>query len=193
MNLVFAGLDGEMSGTDWQRHELIQIGLALDIDDVFDARIGWSAAAYEQEALDSIGLSVADTREGAAAAAVDAQLEEWLQARRIAEHSIVPIGWAVSDFDRPFIAKTLPRFTRYLHHHSVELNALIYLLDRNVRYLDHEADFATWKKMSKRMAELTILHRRGTSPRPHHAADDAVAALISYRWLRAIVAEKRSA
>jgi hypothetical protein len=85
--------------------------------------------------------------------------------------------------------KSLPHFSEYLHHHSVELNAVVYSLAGTRCYLDSYVDFACWKKMAKKMAHLSVLNERGTPPKPHDAADDAVLALLSWRWLRAIIAE----
>lgn len=188
MNVTFLGLDGEMSGTDPRRHALIQIGLALSEDDIFESNIGWAEFEYEEDALQAIDVVPAQIRQGPTALEVDARLVAWLDARGIGKGTIVPVGWGVSDFDRPFVVKTLPRFNEYLHHHSIELNAVVYTLAGTRRYLGADVDFAVWKKMAKKVAEFAVLNRRGTPPKPHDAADDALLAILSWKWLREVIA-----
>jgi hypothetical protein len=188
LNVTFLGLDGEMSGTDPRRHALIQIGLALSEEDIFESRIGWAEFEYEEEALLAIDVEPAQIVQGPVAAEVDARLVAWLDARGIGKGTVVPVGWGVSDFDRPFVHKTLPRFSEYLHHHSVELNAVVYTIAGTRRYLGADVDFAGWKKMAKKVAEFGVLNRRGSPPKHHDAADDALLAMLSWKWLREVIA-----
>lgn len=188
MKTVFVGLDGEMTGTDAERHALIQIGVAFSEDDIFDSRIGWFRFEYEQEALDAIGFPRENVALGPSAEAVDMALVAAMEARGIQPGSVVPIGWGVSDFDRPFVRKALPRFNTYLHHHSIELNAIVYTIAGTRTYLGTRVDFVKWKKMAKKVAEYAVLNRRGSPPRPHNAADDALLALHSWNWLRQVIA-----
>lgn len=185
---MFIGVDGEMTGTDPGRHSLIQIGVALSELDIFTSRIGWDRFEFEAESLAAIGILPEEITSEPKASAVDQTLVKWLAARGVEAGSVVPIGWGVSDFDRPFIRKTLPGFNRFLHHHSIELNAVVYSLAGTRMYHGEYVDFACWKTMAKQMATLALINERGAPPKPHDAADDAVLALLAWKWLRAIIA-----
>jgi hypothetical protein len=187
--VIFAGLDGEMTGSDVNRHSLIQIGLALSESLVFESRIAWEDFEYDPAALNAIRVTPESICTGPSAEEVDSHLVRWLQSHGVAERSIVPIGWAVSDFDRPFVQKFLPRFYEYLHHHSVELNAVVYSLAGARKYLGETVEFSRWKEMAKKISMLAILNRRGLPAKEHDAGDDALMGLISWNWLRAIIAE----
>lgn len=186
--MVFIGVDGEMTGTDPGMHSLIQIGVAVSELDVFTSRIGWEQFEFEQESLAAIGIRPDEIGTEPNAAAVDEALVMWLALRGIEPGTVVPIGWGVSNFDRPFIRKTLPGFHRFLHHHSIELNAVVYSLAGTRTYHSEYVDFACWKAMAKQMATLALLNERGVPPKPHDAADDALLALLAWKWLRAIIA-----
>jgi hypothetical protein len=103
LTVIFAGLDGEMTGTDPQRHSLIQIGLALSEKEVFSSRIGWVDFEYEPEALEAIKIHPSDICDEPLINMVDAALVKWIRDRDIQKGTVVPIGWGVSNFDRPFI------------------------------------------------------------------------------------------
>jgi oligoribonuclease (3'-5' exoribonuclease) len=185
--LVFGGVDGEMSGTDPCRHKLIQIGVALSELHVFSSRIGWQDAAYEVDALRAIGMSVEELADGPPAEEVDEQLVNWLLARDIQEHGIIPVGWGVSTFDLPFIMRQLPRFHAYLHRHAVELNSLVYFLGGTARYHGRLVTSAGWKQMAKRAAGSHVYYTQARQLKSHDAGDDALSAILGYGWLRDIV------
>jgi len=187
--VTFAGLDGEMTGSDVARHQLIQIGVALSEEDVFAARIGWPDFEYDPEALAAIGIAREDVPIGPDAGEVDRRLVAWLRSRGVEAGTLVPVGWAVSDFDLPFVRKTLPGFSAMLHHHSVELNAVVYSLAAAKPYLGERPPFATWKRMARRIPELRVLSLRGTPPKAHDAGEDALTSLMSWIWLRQIIAD----
>jgi len=185
--LVFAGIDGEMSGTDPRRHKLIQIGVALSERHVFSSRIGWPDAAYEVDALRAIGMSVEELAKGPPAEEVDEQLVHWLLERDIQEHGIVPVGWGVSTFDLPFLVRQLPRFHAYLHRHAVDLNAVVYFLGGTVQYHGRLVTSAGWKHMAKRAAESHVYYTQARHLKSHDAGDDALSATLAHCWLRDIV------
>ena len=185
--VAFIGLDGEMSGTDPGRHQLIQIGVSLSLTSYFESNIGWQSFEFEREALDAIGRCVSSVRAGPSAAQVDALLVEWMRLHGMADRKVVPVGWGVSYFDRPFIARALPRFSAMLHHHSVELNAVAYALGTTRSYLSRAVGFEGWKRMAKKIALLQILNTRGTAPNVHDAGDDAIAALLAWHWMTRVI------
>ncbi|MDW6003461.1 3'-5' exonuclease family protein [Vibrio mangrovi] len=188
MNLVFAGVDGEMTGSRVEEHELIQIGVALSESEVFCSRIAWDSFDYNPEALEVIGVTPESIKEGPSAAEVDEQLVQWLKDKGITERSIVPVGWEVAAFDKPFIRKTLPKFYQYLHFHSVELNSVIYTFGDIMPYQGVRPNSATWKKMAKFAATFNIKCEEARWPKKHDAGEDAVMGLMSWRWLRNILA-----
>ena len=188
MTEIFIGLDGEMTGTELSCHSLIQIGAALSEEAIFGSIISWDTFQYDPESLRLIGRTVISVRSGPSAADVDDMLVNWLTKNNLIGKKIVPVGWGVSSFDRPFISKTLPRFHSLLHHHSVELNAVVYTLAGTCTYLGEQVDFSCWKRMAKKMAALTVLNATGIQPREHDAADDALLALLAWRWMRQVIA-----
>lgn len=188
MSLIFAGMDGEMTGSRVEEHELIQIGLALSESEVFCSRIAWDSFNYDPEALEVIGVTPEEVKKGPSAAEVDELLVQWLKDKGIEKRSIVPVGWEVAAFDKPFIRKSLPKFFQYLHFHSVELNSVIYTFGDVMPYQGVRPNSATWKKMAKFAATFNIKCEEARWPKKHDAGEDAVMGLMSWRWLRNIMA-----
>jgi hypothetical protein len=188
VNEIFLGIDGEMTGTDSHRHCLIQIGVALSEDTIFNSLIGWREFEFEPESLRVIGRTAESVSLGPAADVVDSELVSWAKRHGLAGKKIIPVGWGVSYFDRPYILTSLPRFHALLHHHSVELNAVAYALAGSCTYLGEYVDFDCWKRMAKKVAYLQVLNATGIPPKDHDAADDAVMALLAWRWMRQIFA-----
>jgi len=188
MRLIFAGLDGEMTGSRVEQHQLIQIGLALSEDEVFCSRISWQSFEFDPEALEVIGVTEDEVRQGPTAEQVDDELVQWLKNKGIAEHSIIPVGWEVAAFDKPFIRKTLPKFYNYLHFHSVELNSVIYTFADVMPYQGTRPNSATWKKMAKVIATFNLKCETAKWPKSHDAGEDAVMGLITWKWLKNIIA-----
>ncbi len=189
MRLIFIGLDGEMTGSDVRQHELIQIGVAFSSEDVFCSSIGWDEFCFCPESLNAISINEESIRKAPRAGDVDAALVTWLQRHNIEEHSLIPVGWEVATFDKPFVYKTLPKFSRYLHHHSVDLNAVVYTLGDVMPYLGQRPNSAAWKKMAKSVAEVTIRAEKARLPKSHDAGEDAIMALAAWRWIRHIIAD----
>jgi len=188
MSLIFAGMDGEMTGSRVEEHELIQIGLALSETEIFCSRIGWESFAYDPESLEVIGVTKEQVKEGPSAEEVDDQLVQWLESKGVAKHSIVPVGWEVAAFDKPFIKKTLPKFFEYLHHHSIELNSIMYTLGDTMPYQGVRPNGYVWKKMTKFAATFNIKCEDARWPKRHDAGEDAIMGLQSWRWVRNIIA-----
>lgn len=189
MSLRFAGLDCEMSGTRVVQHKLIQLGIALSDTEVFSSRIGWEDCDYEEEALQVIGLSPEDLREGPPVDEVDQAAAHWLRERGVEEDSLVAIGWGVTGFDLPFVITTLPRVTGFLHHHSIELNAICHTLEGNKPYAGRLPSAVEWKKMAKEAAATYLFLSRDLDSRWHDAGYDALTSLLSWRWLGQVIAD----
>jgi hypothetical protein len=178
-----------MSGTLVTTHQLIQVGIALDEDEVFSSRIGWEEFEYEPEALAAIGLKPEDVRCGPPVAQVDEAAADWLSARNVEPGKLIAIGWGVTAFDLPFVITSLPRVTALLNHHSIELNAICHTLGGSKPYVGERPSAATWKQMAKHVAEAHLLLSKGLEPRWHDAGYDALASLIAWRWLRQVTAD----
>jgi oligoribonuclease (3'-5' exoribonuclease) len=187
MRLILAGVDGEMSGPDPTAHSLIQIGVALSEHQVFSSRIGWDAAQFDPEALKAIGWTSDELRDGPSAQDVDQRLVSWLREHAVTERSIVAVGWGVSVFDIPFIRKCLPSFACFLHHHTVELNAIMYAFGDSMSYLEQRPNAAGWKRMAKYIGEHYMYLAYDRHAQPHDAGDDAVQAIKSLRWIKALL------
>lgn len=186
MKPVFMGLDGEMSGCDPDVHKLIQFGLAMSESDQVGFMIGWDECACDAEALAISGITYEQILDAPRAQEVDAKLIGWCQERDIQPNSIIPVGWAVSTFDLPFVRNALPRFSGFLHHHCIELNAVCYTMAGTIPYLEVFPDRANWKDMALKIAEqrLALL---GMPPEWHDAAYDATASIVAWNWMRAIL------
>jgi hypothetical protein len=189
MPITFAGLDGEMTGPRVFWHKLFEIAIALENGAVFSSRIGWADFEFDPEALHAVGVAADSIREGPSAAEVDTAAAEWLRGQGVEHHSLVAVGWGVTTFDLPFVAVTLPSVMRFLHHHSIELNALCYTLGGNKPYMGERPGTATWKSMAKVAAEVALELGLGLRPEWHSAEYDARAALASWQWIRAVVAD----
>lgn len=187
MTIRFMGLDGEMSGCDPRVHRLIELGLCPEPQRQISFMIGWEDCVSDPDALRVNGITEEAIRNAPSAAVVDDQLEEWCVNEGIAHEEIIPVGWAVSTFDLPFVRSALPKFSRFLHHHCIELNALCYSMSGTVPYLHYMPTRAEWKMMALKMAELA-LGLAGEPPAWHKAGYDAAASLVAWHWLRAHLA-----
>lgn len=189
MDIKFAGIDGEMTGSNCEKHSLIQIGIAFSNDITFSSYIGWSNFEYNPESLEVIGIDPEDIKTFPIAAEVDDNICKWLDGMGIEEHTIIPVGWEVAAFDRPFIKKALPRFYKYLHHHSVELNSIMYTFGDVMPYLGERPNSHIWKKMAKFAGTFNIKVNEGRWPKVHNAEDDALMSWHSWNWARNIICD----
>jgi hypothetical protein len=92
MKRFFAGLDGEMSGTNVAQHKLIQIGVALSTEEMFSSKIGWQDFEYDPESLSAIGVDPEEIKKGPPVEEVDRNLISWLEDRGIGEHQLIGVG-----------------------------------------------------------------------------------------------------
>ena len=185
---IFAGLDCETTGSRLNEHELIQIGIYLDGERLFTARVGWPSFQYDSDALQAIGVDPCEIPQWPQASVVDAEIISWLAGLGIDEGSVVPVGWGVSGFDVPFVERSLPLFSeRYLTHRSVELNAICYTLGSAKTYMDQPRSFDEWKTMAKKVSEFHVHLAYDRTPQWHDAGYDALTSLLAWHWLRGIV------
>jgi oligoribonuclease (3'-5' exoribonuclease) len=181
MALLYAGVDGEMTGPNPGRHRLFEIGVALEGGECFHRRIGWDEFEYDPEALAAIGVEPSAVQEGPPAAVVDEELTGWLRAHGAEDSSIVAVGWAVERFDLPFVRRTLPSASRLLRWQAVDLGGICHTL---AGALEAALGPEDWKARAKQAAE-DALASAGRPPAWHDAGYDALASLASWHWLRA--------
>lgn len=190
MEIVFAGLDGEMTGLDISSHKLIQIGIAFSKNDKYVSQIGWDKFLFDHKSLKVMGVDKDDVQKWKKPNIVDQEIVTWLKNKNIKKHSIIPVGWEVAAFDRPFVKKTLPKFYEYLHHHSIELNSISYTFGDTMPYFDSRPNSYYWKKMAKFAGVFSIKCEEARWPKNHDAGDNAIASLESWKWLRNIILDK---
>jgi hypothetical protein len=130
----------------------------------------------------------AEIKKGPPVEEVDRNLISWLEDRGIGQHQLRGGGWGVTMFDLPFVIPALPGFTKFLSHHTVELNAVCYSLGNVKTYLGEVTETARWKRMAKYCAEVHLAIE-GRRPDWHDAGYDALASLLSWQWLRAVIAD----
>jgi hypothetical protein len=187
---IFTGLDGEMTSADLRAGgRLIQIGLAVgtEPEERFCSLIGWDRGDF---VADPTAMLVHGIPEEEIVAAprpdrVDRDAEEWCLARGASEEkrAMVPVGWNVGAFDLPFVRQALPRTYRLLSRRTVDLNAVCFTLAGVAWLGGSQPRWTGWRRLAKREAEdrLTAL---GIEPAWHDAGYDALASLVSWRWLR---------
>jgi hypothetical protein len=183
-DVLYVGLDGEMTGPRLGRHKLFEIGVDGGAGKRFESRIGWTDFEYDPAALAAVGVSPEDVRSGPPAADVDASLATWLAALGATAGRVVAVGWAVGRFDLPFVARTLPTASRYLSRQTVDLGAVCHTFAGSVVHDGRVRGVEEWKRAA-RAAAADALTDAGEPPRWHHAGYDAAAALVAWDWLRA--------
>lgn len=184
---IFIGLDGEMTGTLTNVHQLIQLGLAIPGDmkrgqpqmsKSWD--IGWDHPLLDPQAMAVNGFTIDRIEAAPRAEAVDAQILQWLDDRGVTERtSCIPVGWNVASFDMPFVRKTLPLTAELFSRRAVDLNALCFSLHR---WPDGQT-WKAWKRWSKQHAEER-LKEQGIAPQWHDAGYDALASLYEWEFLK---------
>lgn len=185
---MLVGLDCETTGSIQSRHSLVQIGICLPSGEQFFSHVGWDVFEADPESLQVIRMSEDEIRRGPVALDVERDLIAWCESRGIGEKSLIPVGWGVSTFDLPFVAKTFPDFKkRYFSHRTVELNAICYALADVKCYHDELQDFDFWKRCAKKAAEFEANAAMKIVPDWHNAGYDAVTSLLAFEWLRKIV------
>lgn len=176
---TYIGLDGEMTGTDINIHELCQIGAASTDGDVFCMDLRCRLDFVNQESMEVHGIDPGWLKEGAPhPKVVDEKLAFWVSQQLSGQQKAIPVGWGVSYFDMPWIRKYLPRSSEYLSRRSVELGAVCYSIGSTFGMSPD-----TLKRKSKRYAE-----ERNTDKHVwHNAGYDSLAALLSWEYLMKVM------
>jgi DNA polymerase III epsilon subunit-like protein len=190
---IFMGLDGEMTSADLdQGGKLIQIGLATgtEPEERITELIGWDRDDFF---ADPVAMAVHGIPEETIVAAprapeVDEKLHEWCLAHggKPEKRKLVTVGWNVGAFDLPFVRHTLPKTFTLLSRRSADLNAICFALGDTVNMGGSRPAWTGFRRMSKRAAEKQLT-KLGIDPAWHDAGYDALAGLLSFRWLREAV------
>ncbi len=192
-NLII-GLDGEMTCADLHAGgRLIQIGLAVgtEPEDRITELIGWDKGEFvaEEKAMAVHGIPVETILAAPRPAEVDARLYEWCLAHggHPKKRRLVTVGWNVGAFDLPFVQHTLPQTFSLLSRRSADLNAICFALSGVLPHGGGQPGWTGFRRMSKRAAEEELA-KLGIDPAWHDAGYDALAGLLSFRWLQRAIA-----
>lgn len=202
MPLVFAGVDGEMSGGTQYGMEnrsvydgkgrLIQLGVSFDRFTCEKVNIGWSIddMDWQEQAakVHQIPLEEVTSKFPSAYDADDELFERIRVFYPDGERFIVPIGWNVASFDLPFIRFALPKFFTLVSRRSIDLNAVVYSMDHLFKIPGNKdtVGYTTLKKQSKIYARWKLLER-GIEYRPHDAGWDAQMSILCYDYFRLVM------
>lgn len=191
----YVGLDIETTGSDVNKHGLIQIGVFVSKQDssmtgelfVSDVR-PWPWVEHDEQATAVHRISRERQFVAPPSEVVDVRLCEWLTRHDIGvgkgSHAVHPVGFNVGSFDMPFVRKFLPHAFERFSYRCVDLNTLLFGM--------HEAfgdafDFTTMKKRAKNAAEKYLSTQHGLSPMWHDAGYDAAASYYAWRFLLAVL------
>jgi DNA polymerase III epsilon subunit-like protein len=195
---LYVGLDGEMTAADPHRGgRLIQIGIATGTgpEERITELIGWDAGDFtaDPKAMAVHGIPEEVILAAPRAPEVDAKLRDWLLARGAIDgrRSVVAVGFNVGAFDLPFVRDTLPLTAALLSRRSLDLNAVCFTLGESLAHGGSRPKWNTWKRLSKEAAERDLT-AAGIATAWHDAGYDALAALVSWRWLCARIGEGRA-
>jgi hypothetical protein len=173
---VIAGVDIETTGSELRSHRTLQVGIAdgaglyycYDVGD-WSPRVRWSSygpffpddIVPTPEALQVNKWTEARYNASQPHDEVDIILEHMLRAHGLKERSIVAVGWNIAGFDVPFLQRDLPRFAKFLHYRTVDLNACCFMLAGSSReaYLTFKDNLK--KQATERLAEAERLHDAG--------------------------------
>jgi hypothetical protein len=189
---IFMGLDGEMTSPDLGAGgRLIQIGAAVGTaaDERITELIGWDEGDFhaDPKAMEVHGIPVETIVAAPRAPEVDERLHDWCLAHgaRADRRAVISVGWNVGAFDLPFVQHALPKTFGLLSRRSADLNAICFALGDSVDFGGSRPSWTGFRRMSKRHAEEE-LEKLGIAPAWHDAGYDALAALLSFRWLREV-------
>lgn len=164
------------------------IGIALSEDDVLSSWIGPDSFEVAGSAKSAGGVDVTADSSHPSPAQVDELVTEWLDIHEVRKGSVVLVGWKLSELNRSQLFGVLPGFAEYLHPHAIELPSLTHALDGAKTYLGSRRDYNSWEKMAKTVASYEMLNLTGQPWRASHPGDDALMALLSWKWLQSVVA-----
>ena len=178
----FIGMDLETSGSDPERHVILQVGAVEDghrFEGVttipFMSYVGHTMWDGTEEASRIHGISAETTLAAPDVAIVDAMLLSWLQ--QVNPYGfVVPIGFNVGSFDMQFVRRALPRSYKKMGYRSVDLNAIIFTLAKMGL-----GTFDTIKTAAKEYGAPAV-------GKPHDALYDAQEAVAAWHWLQMLAA-----
>jgi hypothetical protein len=101
---------------------------------------------------------------------------------------VVPVGWNLSMMDKAWLSALLPGFSLYLHPQIVDLSVGFHLLAGARTYLGASLDYVGWAKVARTVANYEVLNRRGAPVDPASAADAASVALLTWGWMKKVLA-----
>jgi hypothetical protein len=195
----FVGLDIETSGGPYQKpgekptfqvYQPIQIGLARLADDPYYGAAGsvpewmssligyaygklaWNPKAAEVHKIPREAILLADSP-----ARVDQKLVEWLDEHKIGK--VVPVGFAVTNFDMPFVREYLPEFSKRVSMRGVDLNAIVFALSAVTGM-----GFDSIKNAAKEYAQRMIAQNTSNTMQAHDAGYDALQAIYAFEFFR---------
>lgn len=198
MSVRFFGVDGEMTGSELSKGQLIiQLGLAADSDSagtVLDVPPSFSLlfnpgpAVWTDVAEAVHGFTREEVAAAMPAAEADALFVEWLEsqgARSSKRGDTIPVGFNVGNFDLPHIQAVLPRTYAMLSRRTVDLNAVCFTLDGATHpAFGSGASWATWKSMASDYARRMIVLQDAHGGAAHDAGYDALLHLYAFRYLQ---------
>lgn len=187
MSRTILGIDGKIRGALSHDHELSHIGVALSEDDIFSSYIGPKPTAHGDAVITVSDGNTADSSVHPSPGQVDGRLVDWLNAHGMAKGTVVLAGWRLMDVGWPQLCSVLPKFTEYLHPHVIELPTLVHVLDGAKTYLGSHRDYSSWEKMARTIASYEMLNLTGQPLRASHPGDNALLALLSWRWLQKVM------
>ena len=187
MSKTILGIGVEIRGSSPTHLELSHIGVALSENDIFSSRIGTISTSHDEHTISVSAGDITTSTVHPSGNQVDDRLVDWLVAHRVAKGSMVLAGWRLTDVGRPQLHSVLPKFAEYLHPHVIELSALVHALEAAKTYLGSGHDYSGWEKMARTVASYEVLNLTGQPLRASHPDDEALLALLSWRWLRNVM------
>lgn len=185
--LRYVGLDGEMTGTTKrgegpapEKYQLIQIGMATSVTDIFTSDIGFQVWNSTEQAMAVNHFTPERIRAGPLPGMVDEEACKWLDAKvGPGVRDIHAVGWNVGAFDMPFVNKYLPATGDRFSYRSVDLNSIVYGI---IGLEGTDKQYDRVKRAAKGYAE-TELKKVYPNPAWHDAGFDAAAGLLAFEYL----------
>lgn len=183
MRHIYAGIDIETSNTDYRTGGVLQIGIKSEDGFEFVSDCNPGVVEFEAEALAVNGFTMERVDAAQPVGVVDVNLQAALREFYGAEQvRMVAVGFNVGTFDLPFIIKGFPLFQKYLSYRAVDLNSVLFTLDRARRGVNGVMRYDGLKKAAKAQA-AEVLAAKGTAANWHDALYDAKAGLLAWKYL----------
>lgn len=175
----FIGLDCEMTGLGGPAvHQLIQIGVAINAQEVFASDLGYDEWNEDPDAMRANGFTSERIRSGPRPREVDREVVGWLGPRASSNpEGLIAVGWDVAAVDLPHISHYLPSFAGLLSRQTVDLNAVCFTVTG-----DASTRWKSLRRKAERHAEEELGHADWDD-----AGFDAAAALSSWHFLRTFI------